>query len=406
MSDFLAYLILVLIVSSVFIYFEYRRRIFLKKLIKKGTINLLDPVFVASSRRSTLNQIGNSIIILGNESLKFYEKGKLIIELHYSDVTKVKCTQSLWTNEYTFELSNGNKVELSTGAKVDTASATKRVGIALLLPFIGRRGGSLAVAGAGLSASAGLQIEAAHQLNDELRQRGLNIVIDATATERATKKWNKRMLWSLFIGFFGTFLVLAIFSGVVLTYQYFRDAPKRAAVEREKQAIIQDKEDALRDVKLASITFQTFDTDSPSIAKEGDNQLSANYDSKSKKYVDGVIDMERMIDFDGEELKIRILQSASPLSGDGEYFCSRQDISDIDIADSEPCQTSTSKGGTKVYSFKDSGVSTGKIFLIKDGTLISVNLQAFTKDEESRQLSLLVDSLKPVSVSSLNLSIL
>ncbi|MCB9822644.1 hypothetical protein H6800_00025 [Candidatus Nomurabacteria bacterium] len=405
MSDFLAYLILVLVVSSVFIYFEYRRRIFLKTQIKKGNINILDPVFVASSRNSTTNQIGNSLIVLGEKSLKFFERGKFVVELKYSDVAEVRCTQALWTNEYKFIKKDGSTLDISTGAKVDTASATKRVGIALLLPFIGRRS-SVGMGMAGVSASAGLQIEAAHQLNDEMRQRGLNLVIDATATERATKKWNRTIFWSLFIGFFGTFLVLAILSAAVLTYQFFRDASKRATAEREKQALIQDRKDEERDRKLASITFQTFDTDSPSIEKKGNNQLSANYDSKSKQYVDGVIDMERMVDFDGDKLKIRILQSASSLSGDGDYFCSRQDISDTDIKDAEPCQTSTSKGGTKVYSFKDSGVSTGKIFLIKDGTLISIKLQAFTEDEESRQLNMVVDSLRQVDVNSLNLLVL
>lgn len=405
MSDFLAYLILVLVVSSVFIYFEYRRRIFLKTQIKKGNINILDPVFVASSRNSTTNQIGNSLIVLGEKSLKFFERGKFVVELKYSDVAEVRCTQALWTNEYKFIKKDGSSLDISTGAKVDTASATKRVGIALLLPFIGRRS-SVGMGMAGVSASAGLQIEAAHQLNDEMRQRGLNLVIDATATERATKKWNRTIFWSLFIGFFGTFLVLAILSAAVLTYQFFRDASKRATAEREKQALIQDRKDEERDRKLASITFQTFDTDSPSIEKKGNNQLSANYDSKSKQYVDGVIDMERMVDFDGDKLKIRILQSASSLSGDGDYFCSRQDISDTDIKDAEPCQTSTSKGGTKVYSFKDSGVSTGKIFLIKDGTLISIKLQAFTEDEESRQLNMVVDSLRQVDVNSLNLLVL
>ena len=401
----MAYLILVLVVSSVFIYFEYRRRIFLKTQIKKGNINILDPVFVASSRNSTTNQIGNSLIVLGEKSLKFFERGKFVVELKYSDVAEVRCTQALWTNEYKFIKKDGSTLDISTGAKVDTASATKRVGIALLLPFIGRRS-SVGMGMAGVSASAGLQIEAAHQLNDEMRQRGLNLVIDATATERATKKWNRTIFWSLFIGFFGTFLVLAILSAAVLTYQFFRDASKRATAEREKQALIQDRKDEERDRKLASITFQTFDTDSPSIEKKGNNQLSANYDSKSKQYVDGVIDMERMVDFDGDKLKIRILQSASSLSGDGDYFCSRQDISDTDIKDAEPCQTSTSKGGTKVYSFKDSGVSTGKIFLIKDGTLISIKLQAFTEDEESRQLNMVVDSLRQVDVNSLNLLVL
>lgn len=405
MSDFLAYLILVLVVSSVFIYFEYRRRIFLKTQIKKGFINILDPVFVASSRNSTTNQIGNSLIVIGEKSLKFFERGKFVVELKYSDVAEVRCTQALWTNEYKFIKKDGSTLDISTGAKVDTASATKRVGIALLLPFIGRRS-SVGMGMAGVSASAGLQIEAAHQLNDELRQRGIKIVIDVTATERATKKWNRTIFWSLFIGFFGTFLVLAILSAAVLTYQFFRDASKRATAEREKQALIQDRKDEERDRKLASITFQTFDTDSPSIEKKGNNQLSANYDSKSKQYVDSVIDMERMVDFDGDKLKIRILQSASSLSGDGDYFCSRQDISDTDIKDAEPCQTSTSKGGTKVYSFKDSGVSTGKIFLIKDGTLISIKLQAFTEDEESRQLNMVVDSLRQVDVNSLNLLVL
>lgn len=406
MSDFLAYLILVLVVSSVFIFFEYRRRIFLKKEIKRGSINLLDPVFIASSRNSVTNQIGNSFIVLGERSLKFFERGKFVVELQYSDVTEVRCVQALWTNEYKFIKKDGSILDLSTGAKVDTASATKRVGIALLLPFIGRRS-SVGMGMAGVSASAGLQIEAAHQLNDEMRQRGLNVVIDATATERATKKWNRTLFWSVFGGFFGTILLLAVASGIILTYEYFRDAPKRAAIERDKQALIQSRKDETRDKKLASVTFKTFDTDSPDIAQEGSNLLfSVKYNADSGLYEESDIDMKKTINFDGKKLKIRILQRASPLTDDGEYFCSRHEISDTAIEDSEPCQASTTSKGLKVYSQKDSGVSTGNVFLIKDGTLISINLQAFTEDEESRQLKLVIDSLKTVSVDSLNLSIL
>ena len=235
MSDFIGYLILVLIVCSVFIVLEYRRRIFLKKQIKRGYINLLDPVFIASSRNSVTNQIGNSFIVLGPQSLKFFERGKFVVELKYSDVTEVRCVQAMWTNEYKFIKKDGSTLDLSTGAKVDTASATKRVGIALLLPFIGRRS-SVGMGMAGVSASVALQTEASNQLNGELGQRGIRVVIDASATERARKRWNRRLWWSFFIGFFGTMLLLAVVSGIILTYQYFRDAPKRAAVERDKQA--------------------------------------------------------------------------------------------------------------------------------------------------------------------------
>lgn len=405
MSDFIGYLILVLIVCSVFIVLEYRRRIFLKKQIKRGYINLLDPVFIASSRNSVTNQIGNSFIVLGPQSLKFFERGKFVVELKYSDVTEVRCVQAMWTNEYKFIKKDGSTLDLSTGAKVDTASATKRVGIALLLPFIGRRS-SVGMGMAGVSASVALQTEASNQLNGELGQRGIRVVIDASATERARKRWNRRLWWSFFIGFFGTMLLLAVVSGIILTYQYFRDAPKRAAVERDKQALIQSRKDETRDKKSASVTFKTFDTDSPDIAQEGNNVLSASYDSGSGEYVDGVIDMERTINFDGEKLKIRISQTDNVLPDGVDYYCSRHDISEVPKPDFEPCQISTTKDGTKVYSLKDTGVSTGKVFLIKDGTLISINLQAFTEDEESRQLKLVVDSLKPVSVDSLNLTIL
>ena len=405
MSDFLIMLILVLGVSTIYIGFEYRRRIFLKQQIKKGFINLLDPVFIASSRNSVTNQIGNSLIVLGETSLKFFERGKFVVEIKYSDIAEVRCTQALWTNEYKFIKNDGSILDLSTGAKVDTASATKRVGMALLLPFIGRRS-SVGMGMAGVSASAALQVEASRQLNDELGQRGLRVVSDAAATDRARKHYNRTLGWSIFIGFFGTFLLLAVASGIILTYEYFRDVPKREAEEQDRRALIQRRDDEVRDQKLASVTFQAYNTNSPDISQEGDNILSANYDSENDKYEQSVIDMERVVNFDDEKVRIRLSQSASTLSETGVYYCSRHDISAVPKDDFEPCQTSTSRGGTKVYSLKDHGVSTGEVFLIKDGTFIEINLRAITAEEEYQLLNLIVDSLQPVALDSLNLSII